>query len=159
MDINSLFSTLETQAASPLQSERKKQTEASTETASGDTVSISDEAKELLAQMTKSMSGATASSGGAKDSSAEKDSGDKDAGEKHDTPSGKAGGSANATSSADQVKDIEAQIAKLQGQYQAIMKGSAPEGVKETQGASLQQQISALEQQLNEIKMAELQKA
>lgn len=154
MDINSAYSLFETQSASPVSTENKKQASQTTDKTTGDTVSISDEAKTMLAKMTRPLTGeGSASSGNPQDQGSQTDAKGKSGG------AGGASGGGEAAASEDPIENLEAQIAKLQSQYQSIMQGSAPDEVREAQGAGLQQQISALEQQVSQLKSAKLKTA
>lgn len=157
MNVNSAYSLFETQSTSPIVAENKKQASQKVDSASGDTVSISDEAKAMLAQMTRPLSGGEETSSDTPQQEGNSSGGGGKSGGAGGAGAG--GGTEEAAANEDPIKNLEEQIAKLQSQYQGVMQGSAPEGVKEAQGAGLQQQISALEQQLSQLKMAAMKKA
>lgn len=159
MDLNSLGSAYEAQAVLPLRTGDKKKDAPKASKDEGDTVSISEEAKSLLARMTAPLTGNTTSTGTAEAPSAETASAGSAEGTKAAGGAGGAGGGGSEESSASKIESLEEQIKKLQSQYQSVMKAPGDEGVKDAQGAAIQQQISALEQQLNEIKMSSLKKA
>lgn len=159
MDLNSLSSVYESQGILALQTGDTKKNSPKASKDEGDTLSISDEAKSLLAQMTAQFKGGkTATTEAGSDKNAQQEGQDSAGAQKGSSGAGGAGGGSEE-SSASKIESLESQIQKLQSQYQSVMKGPGDEGVKEAQGEAIQQQISALEQQLNEIKMSSLKKA
>lgn len=162
MDLNSLSSVYESQGILALQTGDTKKNSPKASKDEGDTLSISDEAKSLLAQMTAQFKGGkTATTEAGSDKNAQQEGQDSAGAQKGSSGAGGAGGAGGGSeeSSASKIESLESQIQKLQSQYQSVMKGPGDEGVKEAQGEAIQQQISALEQQLNEIKMSSLKKA
>lgn len=154
MELNSLTSAYEAQGILPQRTEKKTQQSFKDTKDEGDTVSISEEAKSLLARMTAPLTGSKT----AAEATASPEAASAGSGKASPAPGG-AGGGGSEENSAEKIENIEEQIKKLQSQYQSVMKAPGDEGVKEAQGAAIQQQISALEQQLNEMKMNNLKKA
>lgn len=151
MQIN-VFSLLGMQGVYPSLAERKKHTELSSpRESSEDTISISEEARTMLAKMTKPMTGPQGTVAPVEHESL---------GAEAESPSEESvgqGGIAKGigefgTVEEKSVANIEGRLKKLCEQYAALMESSLPEVMKQTQGEKIQEEIQDLLSQLKQAK-------
>lgn len=157
MDMGSVFSLLGSQQSSVVHTEKKKQAALALKTeAQGDRVTISEEARSLLARATKHMKGAENSST-PQEESADSAASPLESTAEQTAEQASESSAATEESNAEKMRELERKLKELCAQYQAVMESSAPEIVKEVQGKVIKQKIDDLMNQLGAMREQNIQ--